>query len=74
MWAPLSMPNPLMVVHGWRDELFPPEGVRVAFENLTRCYQAIGKPECFQTVTFDGPHSYPVHAQQQMIAWFDRWV
>jgi dienelactone hydrolase len=70
----LTLPNPLMVVHGWRDELFPPEGVRAAFENLTRCYEAIGRPEHFQTVTFDGPHQFPAQAQQRMIEWFDRWV
>ena len=70
----LTMPNPLLVVHGQRDTLFPPEGVHAAFENLTRCYEAIGKPERFRTLTFDGPHKFPTHAQQQMIEWFDRWV
>lgn len=70
----LTMPNALMVVHGWEDELFPPDGVRAAFDNLTRCYQAIGKPERFQTFTFDGPHSFPLAAQQKMMEWFDRWV
>jgi dienelactone hydrolase len=70
----LTMPNPLMVVHGWQDSLFPPEGVRAAFNSLTQCYKAIGKPERFQTVTFDGPHKFPMEAQRQMLAWFDRWV
>ena len=58
----LTMPNPLMVVHGWQDTLFPPDGVRSAFKNLTQCYEAIGKPERFQTVTFDGPHKFPAEA------------
>ena len=68
------MPNALMVVHGWQDDLFPPSGVRAAFKNLQQCYAAIGKPERFATFTFDGPHSFPVKAQQRMIEWFDRWV
>ena len=70
----LAMPNPLMVVHGWQDTLFPPDGVRSAFGTLAKCYEAIGKPERFQTFTFDGPHKYPLEAQQRMIAWFDQWV
>jgi hypothetical protein len=70
----LTMPNPLMVVHGWQDSLFPPEGVRAAFKSLGQCYEAIGKPERFQTVTFDGPHKFPADAQRRMIEWFDRWV
>ena len=70
----LTMPNPLMVVHGSRDSLFPPDGVRAAFQTLAHCYQAIGKPERFQTVTFDGEHKFPLEAQRRMVAWFDRWV
>lgn len=70
----LTMPNPLLVVHGWQDDLFPPEGVKAAFENLTRCYRSIGKPERFETFTYDGPHKFPAQAQRRMIEWFDRWV
>ncbi len=70
----LTLPNPLMVVHGWQDTLFPPDGVRAAFSYLAKCYETIGKPERFQTFTFDGPHKYPIEAQERMISWFDRWV
>lgn len=70
----LTMPNPLMVVHGWQDTLFPPDGVRAAFKSLSHCYESIGKPERFHTMTFDGPHKFPREAQQDMLAWFDRWV
>jgi dienelactone hydrolase len=72
--ASLIMPNPLLVVHGQQDSLFPPEGVKAAIDNLRRCYQAIGKPEHFDTVFFDGPHKFPLQAQQKMIEWFNRWV
>lgn len=70
----LTMPNALMVVNGSRDDLFPPDGVKAAFRNLARCYEAIGKPERFTTYTFDGPHKFPAHAQQLMLKWFNRWV
>jgi hypothetical protein len=42
--------------------------------NLANCYDDVGKPERFQTFTFDGPQTFPLEAQQRMMAWFDRWV
>ncbi len=70
----LTMPGALMVVHGLRDVLFPPEGVKAAFRNLAQCYTAIRKPERFTTYTYEGPHKFPARAQQLMLEWFDRWV
>jgi len=70
----LSMPTPLLVVHGQQDNLFPPDGVKAAIENLRRCYHAIGRPERFDTLFFVGPHKFPLQAQQKMMDWFDRWV
>jgi len=70
----LSMPTPLLVVHGQQDNLFPPDGVKAAIENLRRCYHTIGRPERFDTLFFDGPHKFPLQAQQKMMDWFDRWV
>ena len=72
--ASLAMPTPLLVVHGQRDTLFPADGVKAAIDNLRECYQAISKPERFETVFFDGPHKFPLQAQQKMVDWFDRWV
>jgi dienelactone hydrolase len=72
--ASVMMPTPLLVVHGQRDELFPPEGVKAAFATIGQCYSTIGKPERFKTYIFDGPHKYPLEAQRLMIDWFDRWV
>jgi len=70
----LMMPNPLLVVHGQQDGLFPSEGVKAAIDNLSRCYQVINKRDRFDTIFFDGPHKFPLPAQQKMIEWFDRWV
>jgi dienelactone hydrolase len=72
--ASLAMPTPLLVVHGQRDTLFPPDGVKSAIDNLRGCYQAISQPERFDTVFFDGPHKFPLQAQRKMMDWFDRWV
>jgi len=72
--ASLTMPNPLLVVHGRQDSLFPPDGVKAAIDNLRGCYQTIGNPERFDTMFFDGPHKFPLQAQQKMMDWFDRWV
>ena len=70
----LTMPNALMVVHGWRDGLFSTQGVLSAFSTLRQCFEAVGKPERFTTYTYDGPHKFPARAQQLMLEWFDRWV
>jgi len=72
--ASLTMPSALLVVHGQQDSLFPPDGVKAAVDNLRRCYQAIGKPERFETLFFNGPHKFPLQAQRKMMDWFDRWV
>jgi dienelactone hydrolase len=72
--ASLAMPNPLLVVHGQQDDLFPPDGVKAAIENLHQSYQAIGKPARFDTLVFNGPHKFPLQAQRKMMDWFDRWV
>lgn len=72
--ATLAMPCPLLVVHGQQDTLFPPEGVKAAIDTLQQSYQAIGRPERFDTWVFDGPHKFPLAAQRKMMDWFDRWV
>jgi dienelactone hydrolase len=72
--ATLAMPRPLLVVQGTQDTLFPPEGVKTATDTLSRCYEAIGHRERFNTLLFDGPHKFPLRSQQKMVDWFDRWV
>ena len=72
--ATLAMPCPLLMVHGQRDTLFPPEGVKAAMDTLHQSYQALGRPERFDTWVFDGPHKFPLAAQRKMMDWFDRWV
>jgi pimeloyl-ACP methyl ester carboxylesterase len=72
--ATLAMPCPLLVVHGQQDTLFPPEGVKAAMNTLHQSYQALGRPERFDTWVFDGPHKFPLAAQRKMMDWFDRWV
>jgi dienelactone hydrolase len=72
--ATLAMPCPLLVVHGQQDTLFPPEGVKAAMDTLHQSYQALGRPERFDTWVFDGPHKFPLAAQRKMMDWFDRWV
>src|SRR6266403_482411 len=72
--ATLAMPCPLLVVHGQQDTLFPPDGVKAAMDTLHQSYQALGRPERFDTWVFDGPHKFPLAAQRKMMDWFDRWV
>jgi len=70
----LAMPSALLVVHGQQDSLFPPDGVKAAVDSLRQSYRAIGKPERFDTLFFNGPHKFSLEAQRKMMDWFDRWV
>jgi hypothetical protein len=45
----------------------PPDGVKAAVDNLRQSYQAIGKPERFDTLFFNGPHKFPLQIQWKMM-------
>lgn len=70
----LTAPRPLMVIHGSRDALFPPEGVRQAADKLTACYRKAGAAERFRFLEYDGPHEFNLEMQEQAFAWLKRWV
>lgn len=71
----LHAPQPLMVIHGTRDGLFPNEGVQAAFDKIAAVYQKAGAPaDRFQPVTYDGPHEFNVAMQQRAFAWLDQWL
>jgi len=47
---------------------------KAAMDTLRQSYQAIGQPQRFNALIFEGPHKFPLAAQQKMMDWFDRWV
>jgi dienelactone hydrolase len=70
----LTVPGGLMVIHGTRDQLFPPEGVQDSFAKIAAVYRKAGVPERFQGVTYDGPHEFNSRMQEKAFAWLDRWL
>src|SRR2546430_12520312 len=58
-----------------RSTLFPyttlfrsPDGVKAAVDSLRQSYQAIGKPERFDTLFFNGAHKFPLQAQRKLVS------
>jgi dienelactone hydrolase len=70
----MHAPQPLMIIHGTRDGLFPNEGVQAAFDKIERVYQKAGAPGRFRPVTFDGPHQFNAAMQDKAFDWMDRWM
>lgn len=64
-------PNPLLVIHGSRDELFPPEGVEEAFEKISAIYEKLGARDRFRASVYDTPHEFNADMQEEAFAWFD---
>ena len=54
----LIAPRALVVVNGIKDDIFPDEGVREAYANISRIYAAAGAPDRCRLVTGDGDHRF----------------
>jgi dienelactone hydrolase len=72
--ASLTMPSPLLVLHGSQDALFEPTGVQASFEKLKACYTKAGVPDRFRASVYEGPHQFDEKMQAEAWAWIDRWV
>lgn len=70
----LAAPRPLMVIHGSRDALFPPDGVRAAVDTLSRSYEKAGSADRFRFIEYDGPHEFNLPMQDQAFAWLKKFV
>jgi dienelactone hydrolase len=72
--AALIAPRPVLVINGSRDTLFPPEGVRAAFDKIERCFGKAGVPERQQCRLYDAPHQFNVKMQDEAWTWLDKWM
>ncbi len=61
-----------MLVAGDRDWGFPVEGVRAVYERALPFHRASGPAYGLQILVFDGEHSFPEEARQQMYEFVDR--
>lgn len=72
--AALIAPRAVLVINGSRDRLFPPQGVRGAFEKIQRCYAKAGMPERQRCSLYDAPHEFNPEMQAEAWEWLRRWV
>ncbi len=70
----LNAPNPLMVINCSQDKLFTMEGMRAAESHIAEVYKRMGASEKFLCKFYDEPHSLKIPAQDDAIAWFERWL
>ena len=54
----LVAPRALIVVNGIKDDIFPDDGVREAFANISTIYAAAGVPDRCRLVTGEGDHRF----------------
>lgn len=72
--ATLNAPNPLMVINCLKDSLFTLEGMQAAEQKLATVYEKMGAGDRFVCNYYDEPHSLKVPAQNDAIAWLEKWL
>jgi dienelactone hydrolase len=72
--AALIAPRSVLVINGSRDALFPPEGVRSAFEKIEQCFRKAGVPDRQRCRLYDAPHQFNVQMQAEAWEWVGRWI
>ncbi len=70
--AALIAPRSLLVMNGSKDQLFPAEGVRVAFEKIEQCFRKAGVSERQRCRLYDGPHEFNIRMQADAWEWLER--
>jgi dienelactone hydrolase len=71
-FAALVAPRSLLVINGSKDQLFPTEGVRLAFEKIERCFRKAGVPERQRCRLYDAPHEFNLQMQADAWEWLER--
>ena len=70
----LNAPRPLMVLNCLRDSLFPLKGMQDAERKIGDIYTAMGASGHFKCNYYDELHSLNVPAQDDAIAWLEKWL
>jgi dienelactone hydrolase len=70
--AALIAPRSLFVINGSKDQLFPPEGVRAAFEKIAQCFKKAEALERQRCRLYDAPHEFNVRMQTDAWEWLER--
>lgn len=67
-------PRPFLMTHGTKDTIFPLDGVREIAAAAEAAYAAAGHPERFQSIVFEGGHSFPPNVKADAYDWLDKYL
>ncbi len=70
----LNAPNPLMVINCLKDSLFTLEGMQAAESKIAAVYEKMGAGDRFVCNYYDEHHSLKIPAQDDAVAWFEKWL
>lgn len=68
----LSIPKPLMVMHGLQDGLFPFETGQKSMDKIAKVYEKAGASDQYAPRLIDTFHEYNVEMQAEANAWLDQ--
>lgn len=69
--ASIACPQAMLFLNGEHDKLFPPVGVKAAFEEMRKVWKAQSADERLQTELWDMPHDCGVKVQSRVLDFFD---
>jgi dienelactone hydrolase len=72
--AALIAPRAVLVINGSQDALFAPDGVKSAFDKISRCYTKAGAAERQRCRLYDAPHEFNLDMQAEAWDWLRRWM
>jgi dienelactone hydrolase len=72
--AALIAPRAVLVINGSRDELFPREGVKAAFQKIDQSFRKAGVAGRQRCRLYDAPHQFNVQMQAEAWEWIDEWI
>ncbi|MBQ8673438.1 MAG: prolyl oligopeptidase family serine peptidase [Bacteroides sp.] len=72
--ASIACPKPMFFLNGEHDKLFPPVGVRKAFDEMRRVWESQGVDERLRTELWDMPHDCGLKVQEAILDFFRKWI
>lgn len=72
--ASIACPKPMFFLNGKQDKLFPPAGVKAAFEEMHRVWKSRSVDDRLRTEVWDMPHDCGVNVQSTLLDFFDKWL
>jgi dienelactone hydrolase len=72
--AALIAPRSVLVINGLKDQLFPLDAVKGAFQKIEQCFRKAGVPDRQRCRFYDAPHEFNAEMQAEAWEWIQRWI